>query len=104
MAYKEILEQNKEFINSVLEKLDKKLCVVAEKSRYKLPFTTINGVHDDKKDKDILWWTNGFWGGLMWLMYIATKKDCYKTTATESEKILDGAFNHMKDWHHTENL
>lgn len=100
MGYKQIIEENKQFINSVLKKLDKKLSVTAEKSRYKLPFTTINGVHDDRKEEDILWWTNGFWGGLMWLMYIATKKDCYKTTAIESEKILDGAFNRMQDWHH----
>lgn len=100
MGYKQIIEENKQFINSVLQKLDKKLSVTAEKSRYKLPFTTINGVHDDRKEEDILWWTNGFWGGLMWLMYIATKKDCYKTTAIESEKILDGAYNHMQDWHH----
>ena len=32
----------------------------------------------------------------MWLMYIATKKDCYKETALASEKILDKAFSRME--------
>lgn len=96
MSYQDIINNNKDFISSTFEKLDKKLSITAVKSRYKLPFTTINGVHDDKKESNITWWTNGFWGGLMWLMYIATKKDCYKITALESEKILDKAFSRME--------
>ncbi len=96
MSYQDIIKENQTFINSTWEKLDKKLSITSEKSRYKLPFTTIDGVHDDKKESNITWWTNGFWGGLMWLMYIATKKDCYKITALESEKILDKAFSRMQ--------
>ncbi len=96
MAYQEIIKNNQAFIDTTWEKLDKKLSKTAERSRYKLPFTTIDGVHDDKKETNITWWTNGFWGGLMWLMYIATKKDCYKLTALESEKILDKAFSRME--------
>lgn len=96
MAYQEIIKNNQTFIDTTWEKLDKKLSKTAERSRYKLPFTTIDGVHDDKKETNITWWTNGFWGGLMWLMYIATKKDCYKLTALESEKILDKAFSRME--------
>ena len=37
-------------------------------------------------------WTNGFWGGLMWQMYIGTQKDCYKQTAEMAEKLMDDAF------------
>ncbi|MBO5889222.1 MAG: glycoside hydrolase family 88 protein [Clostridia bacterium] len=96
MSYQEIIKSNQYFINSTFEKLDNKLSRTAVDSRYKIPYTTINGVHDDKKESNITWWTNGFWGGLMWLMYIATKKDCYKITAEESEKILDKAFSRME--------
>lgn len=100
MIYQQIIKENQAFIDEIFNKLDKKLSITSVKSRYKIPYTTIDGVHDDKSSPNILWWTNGFWGGLMWLMYIATKKDCYKTTALESEKILDKAFNNMQHWHH----
>ncbi|MBE5749487.1 MAG: hypothetical protein E7340_05440 [Clostridiales bacterium] len=94
-----ILNDNKDWIDTVWNKLDKKLSKTAIKSRYKLPYTTINGIHDDSKD-NILNWTNGFWGGLMWLMYVGTGRECYKITAETSEKLLDEAFKHMQEWHH----
>ncbi len=100
MSYEDIIKNNKDFIESTWKKLDDKLSVTAVKSRCKIPYSTTNGVHDDKKEQDVVWWTNGFWGGLMWLMYNATKKDCYKITAEKSEKILDNAFNHMQRLHH----
>ena len=101
MSFAEIIAENQEWINSTWEKLDKKLSYTAVKSRDKIPHTTRNGVHDDhSKGKDIVMWTNGFWGGLMWLMYSATGKDCYKQTAITSEKLLDQAFHYMDAWNH----
>ena len=35
------------------------------------------------------WWTNGFWGGMMWLMYQGTKEEIFAQTARNSEKLLD---------------
>ena len=67
-----VIEQNKEWIDATWEKINKKLSRTAVKSRNKIPYTTIDGVHDDKTGKGITWWTNGFWGGMMWLMYKAT--------------------------------
>lgn len=99
MNYQELIENNKAWINGTWEKLDNKLEKTAVKSRYKIPYTTVNGEHDDRSN-DIYWWTNGFWGGLMWLMYIGSGKDCYKITAEESEKILDKAFDELEKLHH----
>jgi len=95
-----IICQNKEWIDETWEKIDKKLSKTAVKSRNKLPSTTINGVHDDKKETDITWWTNGFWGGMMWLMYKATGNEEYKKTAVRSEELLDGALKRYKALHH----
>lgn len=101
MSYKGVIEQHQKWIDEVWQKLDKKLSRVAVKSRYKLPYTTINGEHDDRSQgRGVLMWTNGFWGGLMWQMYVGTGKECYKTTAEESEKLLDGAFQFMDGLHH----
>lgn len=101
MSYQGIIEQNKEWIDKTFENLDKKLSRTSVKSRDKIPYTTKNGEHDSRTvGPDIAWWTNGFWGGLMWLMYEATKKDCYRLTAENAEKIMDGAFNYIDEIHH----
>ena len=101
MSHKSIIEKNQAWIDETWKKLDEKLSRTAVKSRYKIPYTTVNGEHDDRsKGKDVVWWTNGFWGGLMWLMYAGTGKECYKITAEESEKILDNAFNYVELLHH----
>lgn len=98
---KSLVEENKVWLDETWEKLDKKLSVVAKKSYNKIPYTTVNGVHDDKSSPDnICWWTNGFWPGLMWVMYAGTKKDVYKDTAVNAENILDGALKNYDGLHH----
>lgn len=93
------MESNKNWINNVWEKIEKKLSVTAELSKNKIPYSTKNGIHDDYTDK-IDWWTNGFWPGLMWLMYVATKDEKYKETAEIAEKKLDKAlFDYEKLYH-----
>ena len=99
MSNQDIINKNQAWIEEVWCKLDDKLSHIAVKSRNKLPYTTINGDHDDRKDTPLMW-TNGFWGGLMWQMYIGTQKDCYKQTAEMAEKLMDDAFHYMDEWHH----
>ena len=99
MAYNDLIAENSAWIEETWKKLDEKLSRTAIKSRYKIPYTSINGVHDDQT-KNILNWTNGFWGGLMWIMYVGTGKEDYKITAEISEKTMDKAFNYMQDWYH----
>ena len=94
------IKEYKPWIDDVWAKLDKKLSGVAVKSREKLPYTTINGVHTDMQKKDVAWWTNGFWGGMMWLMYIGTGNEEYKITAERSEELLDQAFEKTDSLHH----
>ena len=97
--FEKLLSENSKWIDAVWVKLDEKLSLVTLRSRDKLPYTSVDGVHDDGKESPLNW-TNGFWGGLNWLMYIGTGKECYKITAETSEKLLDKAFFSMQDWHH----
>ncbi len=99
MSYQEIISDNKSWIDEVWEKLNKKLSVTAIKSRNKIPYSTKNGEHDDKSNM-IDWWTNGFWGGLMWLMYEATNNEEYKISAERNEEILERAFDDVAKLHH----
>lgn len=94
------IEQNKPWIDSTWEKLDKKLSAVAVKSREKIPYTTKDGVHDNMIETRPEWWTNGFWGGMMWLMYLGSGKEEYKKTAQNAEKLMDAAFKNFKVLHH----
>ena len=95
-----VIAENQEWIDSTWAKVDRKLRRTAIKSRNKLPYTTINGTHDDRFATRVTWWTNGFWGGMMWLMYEATGNEEYKKTAERSEELLDSALKQPKNLHH----
>ncbi len=95
-----VIEQNKKWIDEVWDKIDKKLSRVAVKSRDKIPYTTVDGVHDNRAAIEPDWWTNGFWGGMMWLMYKETGNEEYKKTAVRSEELLDKALENYKVLHH----
>lgn len=84
--------EQKQWVDQVWEKLDDKLAVVAVRSRNKLPSESYEKLHNDMSREKIQYWTNGFWPGLMWLMYAGTGKDVYKRTAETGEALLDGAF------------
>lgn len=90
-----------EFIQTTWEKLDKKLSVVAERSRNKLPYSAVDGIHTDHSTPELIdSWTNGFWPGLMWLLYYGTKNETYRTTAEHAEKLLDAALSQHDKLHH----
>lgn len=66
-----------------------KMPAVVERSRHKIPYTTVDGMFDDWTEKNICWWTNGFWGGMLWQLYKATGLEIYKEAAIENEEKLD---------------
>lgn len=83
-------EKDLAWAQETLERAAHKLEKVAQRSAEKIPYTTVDGVHDDKSgDKEIGWWTNGFWGGIMWQMYTLTGKEIYRNIAEQNEKKLD---------------
>ncbi len=95
------LYANREWIDSSWEKLERKLYNNSKVSKDKIPLTTVNGVHDDfSSPEGISRWTNGFWPGIMWLMYDATGKDSYREAAELCEEKLDGALENFNVLHH----
>ena len=96
-----IVKQNQQWIDETWKKIEKKVSVLAELSKNKIPFSSTDGIHDDMSGDDhIAWWTNGFWPGLMWLMYVATKEEKYKEAAEYGEKAMDKAlFNYQSLYH-----
>lgn len=81
----------------VQQKIIDKMNVVIERSKNIIPYTTKDGRYNDESKEHIGWWTNGFWGGILWQLYQVTKKDIYKEQAEWVEKEMDRAlFNHRE--------
>lgn len=97
---KSIIRSNQKWIDETWEKIDQKLSKVAVRSREKLPYSAVDGIHDNLSEKDVCWWTNGFFGGMMWLMYRETGNPDYRLAAEESEKKMDEAMASVDELHH----
>ena len=87
MTIKKINEQ--EWAQGVYEKICAKMLATAERNRHKIPYTAENGVFDDQAVTNPCWWTNGFWGGILWQLYHATGNELYREMAEEVEDKLD---------------
>lgn len=88
-------------IEIFLQKVQSKLTRTSELIGAKFPYTTTNGKYEEfAYEDDIYWWTNGFWVGIMWKMFLLTGDDKYKNIATECENKLDAALNGFEGLHH----
>lgn len=84
-------------INDTLSKIE----VEAERNRGAIGYIPgQDGFYEDMAGKDIAWWTNGFWGGLLWQSYHATGKEIFRQAAWETEGKLDKAFDDFLGLHH----
>ena len=81
------------------EKIKEKLSFVAERSVHKVPYSSKDGVFDDWTN-NIAWWTNGFWGGILWQLYHVTKNELYRESAQELEEKLDATLMSPEDMDH----
>lgn len=81
--------KEREWVNDIWEKLDRKRIIASEFAYDMLPYTTVDGVYVNSSSPNI--WTNGFWPGMMWLMYVGTGKEQYRKTAEHGEELLDAA-------------
>ena len=97
-SYKTLLEENRAWAEETFKKIDAKMSAMTVRSRDKIPDgVDENGFH---VEKSITWWTNGFWGGLNWLLYNYTKNEDYKLTAQSNEKRMDEALAKYPSLHH----
>ena len=92
--------RDKKWVDETWEKIEKKLSQVVPRNGNNLPYTSKNGRFDDQSKNNVCWWTNGFWPGMMWIMYAATGKALYKETAMQGEKLLDKALENYEGLHH----
>lgn len=92
IAEEEVCMDERLWAQQTAQKIKDKMRMVAGRNRHKLPYTTgENGRYDDLSGENVGWWTNGFWGGMMWQLYRATGEKLYLEIALETEEKLDQA-------------
>lgn len=89
------------WLESLFQKMERKFFCECERMGEMIPYRTTEGRYKaDYAKKDIYWWTNGFWSGIMWKMYWVTGKDQYLQSAEDVEKKLDKALHGFIGLHH----
>ena len=81
-------------------KIKEKFHATAERNRHKIPYIATDGVYDDWSGDCIDWWTNGFWGGILWQLYQTTHDPMYRNIARENEKKLDAVLLNYESMDH----
>ena len=103
------MENYQAWAEEVLEKVKEKMVWVSGKNKDIIPYTTdANGNYDDRSseekewnhDDGLNWWTNGFWGGIMWLLYQDTQEEKYAQIARVSEQKMEKCFESYFGLHH----
>lgn len=87
-----------EWADGVICKIRQKMEWCSEKNKEKLPYTTdaqgnYNDCGAENDGYGVGWWTNGFWGGTMWLLYRDTKEERYKEAARLCGARLNRCFD-----------
>lgn len=88
------------WLADTLNKTEAKIAAVCERLGDKIPYIPIDGRYVDQGEQNISWWTNGFWGGIMWQLYHVTGKEIYRKSAEKHEDRLDLAFSDFIGLHH----
>jgi unsaturated chondroitin disaccharide hydrolase len=88
-----------QWISGFWNRIENKLQVIAPQVSTRFPYTTDqNGNYVPFMDNQ--WWTNGFWGGMMWLAYLGSNREIYRQIAIRCEEELDQAFLDFNGLHH----
>lgn len=90
------------WLENVTSKLQTKMPYAIEQAEkiQGIPYTTQGSQWIPGPCDGICWWTNGFWPGTMWQMYLMTGDGGYIKEARRGEELLDAAFLDFHHLHH----
>lgn len=80
MNYK-LSREDSSWLVEVWDKLQVKMSAECARIGANIPYIPNNKLYEDCGEKDIYWWTNGFWLGILWQMYYATNDNAYRSAA-----------------------
>ncbi len=97
----EFKKEDVEWAKEIFAKIETKMDKTIERTMGTIPYLTDeNGKFNNMLDRNVCFWTNGFYAGTIWIMYHQTKKEKYRLAAEDQEKSLDPAFQNFFKLHH----
>ena len=91
------MNPNEKWANEIWQNIIKKVEHTSKRISDSFPHISKDGKYDDN---DLDWWTNGFWPGLLWLIYTDTRDDGLKNIAELCEEKLGKPLFEYEKLHH----
>ena len=89
----QVCEKDRLWACRVWEKIKAKMSVQCERVGDRVLYIAMDGRYGDKMEENIYWWCNGFWPGMLWLLYHDTGDTGYMKAARGVEERLDAALS-----------
>ena len=93
-------DKNLQWAEALWPKVLKKMNAQCSRVGTEILYTLVDGKRVDKMAVDPFWWTNGFWPGMLWLMYRDTKDEKYRKTAEKINERFDSILDGFEGLHH----
>ena len=97
-----IAAYDKKWAEEFLSKCEEKIDSVMGDIHKDYPYSTIDGKYDNMNMFPFSW-TSGFWGGMMWLLYLETGKKKYMDRAIICSERTNQAFSDPKNFNCLDN-
>lgn len=94
------MSEKVKWAEDVLEKLVSKVEVECQTLAGGIPYIPENNRYEDVGKTDLSWWTNGFWGGILWQLNGAEENKLFQETAIALEEKLDAPLAEFENMHH----
>ncbi|MDR3335041.1 MAG: glycoside hydrolase family 88 protein [Treponema sp.] len=91
---------HKQYAENVWDKIQTKISVQCDRIGVIVPYIAVDGRYSDKMADNLYWWTNGFWPGILWLLFYSAGEQKYADTARAIEERLDAALAGYEGLHH----
>ena len=85
-------QQQTAYLSDTYNRMEQKFRAECHRMNGRIPYISIDGAYPTWDESMINWWTNGFWGGIMWQLYHAENSSDYMSEASCLEEHLEKAF------------
>ncbi len=94
--------EQRQWARDYLARCEEKMDAILDGIEKDYPYTTVEGKYD-KLDIFPFSWTSGFFGGMMWLLYIQTGKERYKARAIGCSRRMKQAISEPENYNCLDN-